>query len=188
MTPKEYFTSQDLVSKKRYDAMREFHLLDRPAAEVAQKYGYTINALYSLSRDFQIHLKKVKDGEDFFFKSQSTGRKPIKKEGLRELCISLRKKNYTVEEILGIANSKGYGTSYWSVYEIITKEGFARLPRRTRKEKTQLELPPIQAPMAEKLELKPEKFYSSKTGLLVFLSVIHTCTTYEVRVSMAYIR
>ena len=101
------------------------------------------------------------------------GRKPAKKEELEELIISLRKKNYAIEEIVGIANSKSYSVSYATVYNTLKKEGFARLPRRSAIDKKHLEQPSIKAPVAAKLEFNGEKFHSSHTGLFAFLPVIH---------------
>ncbi len=37
----EYFQMNHLVKKRRYDALKEFFFLKRPAKQVAQKYGYT---------------------------------------------------------------------------------------------------------------------------------------------------
>jgi transposase len=170
MTPEEYF-KQPMVHKKRYDALYDFFVNKKPAEEVAEKYGYTLASFYTLTRDFRKYLKE-EHREDFFFKSTVFGRKPIKKNDVRELAISLRKKNYSIEEIVSIAQSKGNQVSYWPVYQLLQEEGFSRLPRRTASEKKQLQLPKIQAPVAEKLEFEPEKFQSSHTGLFAFLPVI----------------
>ena len=172
MTPEKYFEFHQSVSKKRYDALHDFFVNNRPAAEVAKKYGYTLSTFYSLIRDFRKYLKED-HSEDFFFKDAALGRKPRKKDDLKELVISLRKKNHSVEEIVSIAQSMSYQTSYWTVYKILSQEGFAHLPRRSAMQKKQTALLPMKAPVAEKLELKPEKFQSSHTGLLVFLPIIY---------------
>ena len=129
MTPEEYFKSNQLVSKKRYDALHDFFMDKLPAEEVAKKYGYTLASFYSQVRDFRKHLKK-KHHEDYFFKETIMGRKPSKRDALRELAISLRKKNHSVNEIVTIAYSKSHKVSYWPVFKILQEEGFARLPRR----------------------------------------------------------
>jgi hypothetical protein len=172
MTPKEYFKSQSSVNKRRYDALHDFHVNKISAAKVAEKYGYTVSAFYTLSRDFVKHLKK-NPNEDFFFKNPVLGRKPEKRDSLTELAVSLRKKGYSVQEIVSIANSKSYNVSYWPVFQILKKEGFSRLQRRGIKEKKQLELAPIKAPAAEKIDFKPEKFQSSHTGLFAFMPIIY---------------
>jgi len=118
MEPEKYFELQQSTNKKRYDALRDFFVNKRPAEEVAKKYKYTLSAFYSLTRDFRSHLKKNRH-EDFFFKDVSLGRKPNKNDDLKELIISLRKQNYSIEEIVGIAQSKSYEVSYWPVYQLL---------------------------------------------------------------------
>jgi len=172
MKPEEYFESQQSVNKRRYDALYDFFKNKLSAQEVANKHGYTISTLYSLARDFRKHLKE-NNKEDFFFKESVLGRKRESNDALKELIIGLRKQDYSVEEIVSIAQSKSYEVSYWPVYQILHQEGFARLHRRSATEKKQLASPKIKAPVAEKLELNPEKFHSSNTGLLVFWSIIY---------------
>jgi len=185
MTAKEYFKSHLLVYKRRYDALNDFYVNELTASEVAKKYGYKLNAFYSLTRDFGKHLKEG-NTEDFFFKDVVLGRKPTKRNDIRELAVSLRKKNYSVQEIVSIANSKSYQVSYWPVYKILQEEGFARLHRRSALTKKQLALPPIKAPVAETLEFKPEKFHSAHTGLFAFLPVIHKYGIHQVIERSAY--
>ena len=65
MKPEEYFEFSPSVNKKRYDALHSFFVNKLPAAEVADRYGYTLTSLYSLIRDFRKHLKNSYQ-EDFF--------------------------------------------------------------------------------------------------------------------------
>jgi hypothetical protein len=171
MTPDEYFIFNQSVNKKRHDALHDFFVHKQLAFDVAEKYGYTLSSFYSLIRDFRKYLKED-HREDFFFKDTVLGRKPGKEDDLNEMIISLRKMNFSAEDIVGIANSKSYEVSYGYVYSILCKAGFARLPRRSDVSKKQLELPPMKAPVAEKLEWESEKFFSSHTGLFAFLPVI----------------
>jgi len=171
MTPEEYFMFNQSVNKKRYDALHAFFVNGLPAAGVAAGYGYTLPSFYSLIRDFRKYLKEAHQ-EDFFFKDTVLGRKPGMEDDLKEMIISLRKMNFSAEDIVGIANSRSYEVSYGYVYTVLRGAGFARLPRRSEQSKKQLELPPMKAPVAEKLEWSPEKFFSSHTGLFAFLPVI----------------
>lgn len=171
MRPIEYFQNMEIVNKKRYDALRAFFFEKRSAGEVAFTYGYSLSSLYSLTRDFRRHLKQDTE-EDFFFKDVILGRREIKREDLEGLVIGLRKANFSVEDILGIVNSKGYPVSYGYVYKLLDNEGFARLPRRSTPEKKKLEFPRIQAPIAGTLKMKAEKFQCGATGLFAFLPFI----------------
>ena len=178
MTPKDYFKFNKSARKKQYDALHDFYENDMPAAVVADKYGYTTTSFYSLTRDFTKYLKK-NHKEDFFFKDPFSGRRTvrepgedIRKESLKELIISLRKKNFSALDIVGIANSKSYAISYAFVYNVLRKEGFARLPRRSMMGKKQLALPAVTTPETEPLTWETEKFHSTHTGLFAFLPVI----------------
>jgi len=171
MTPEKYFKSVQSVNKKRYDALHDFFVNHLPASEVAAKYGYTRLTFYSIIRDFRQYLKEGHQ-EDYFFKNNTLGRKPSQDQTLKELIISLRKKNFAVEEIVCMVNAKGYNVSYQFVYQLLCKEGFARLPRRSRAMKKQLATTPMKAPVAGKLTWSAEKFQSSHSGLFAFLPVI----------------
>lgn len=171
MEPQDYFSSLEVINKKRYDALRAFFFEKRPAEEVASTYGYSIASFYSLTRDFRLHLKQ-NPVEDIFFKEVTLGRKQSKSPGLEEMITALRKQNFSAEDIVGIVNSKGYPVSYGYVYNLLNAEGFARLPRRGKQQKKDLELPKIKAPTAGNLEITDEKFYSASTGIFTFLPFI----------------
>jgi hypothetical protein len=171
MEPGEYFKTQEIVNKRRYDALRDFFTGKRGAQEVAGQYGYTTASLYSLVWDFRNYLQSGNKG-DFFFKDIRSGRKEIKDDDLRDMIISLRKLNFSTENILAIAHSKAYPVSYGYVYRLLKDEGFARLPRRSAEEKKKLELPVMQAPVSGKLKMVDEKFHTANSGLFTFLPVI----------------
>ncbi|MDR1342630.1 MAG: transposase [Prevotellaceae bacterium] len=173
MEPEEYFKAQEIVNKRRYDALRDFFAGKRSAQEVACQHGYTVSSLYSLARDFRSHLQSG-SGDDFFFKDIHSGRKEIKDGDLKDLIISLRKLNFSTEDILAIAHSKNYSISYGYVYRLLKDEGFARLPRRSSEEKKHLELPAMKAPISITLQVVDEKFHAAGSGLFAFLPVIRS--------------
>jgi hypothetical protein len=172
MTSQQYFSDVGSSQKKMYDALRDFYFLKQSAVDVAQRYGYKLSSFYSLSRDFREHLKS-NSGDSFFFKQQSVGRKPVPKTNeLNTLIITLRKQNFSTEDIVTIIQSKGLKASYGFVYQLIKKEGFARLPRRSNDFKSKQEISRIEAPVSVKLVLKNETFSTSTAGLLCFLPII----------------
>ena len=174
MNPYTYFSNQEIVNKKKYDALRAFFFEKLPAQEVANTDGYSLSSVYSLTRDFRKYLKQQGHGEDFFFKSTSLGRKGNQSEGLKDMVIGLRKQNFSAEDIVGIVNAKGHKVTYGYIYKLLNNEGFARLPRRRASEKGKLGLPKIKAPVAGMLEFKDEKFYSRSTGIFTFMPYIKT--------------
>ena len=168
----QYFSEHNSPAKRKYDALREFFFEGNIAENVAKKYGYTLSSFYSLSRDFRQHLKH-NEGDDFFFRKNSPGRKPIKKTNeLDELIINLRKQNYSTEDIVTIANSKDFNISYGYVYSLISREGFSRLPRRDREFRSKQTISKVKAPIASTLKIKDESFSTSTSGLLCFLPII----------------
>ena len=185
MTPEEYFDFQQPVLKKRYDALHAFFVDKLSASEVAESHGYSLKTFYSIIRDFRKYLKEGHK-EDFFFKNVALGRKPSKNDDLDEMIVSLRKKNFSVEDIVSIANSKSFKVTYGYVYKMLQQKGFARLPRRSAVFKKQLEFPTMKAPIAEKLEMKLEKFQSSNTGLLAFLPIIYQYGIHRIIESSSY--
>jgi transposase len=171
MEPYFYFERNDIINKRRYDALRDFFFLKHSAAEVADKYGYSLSTFYSLTRDFRKQLKDS-EGEDIFFKEVVYGRKKLAINTLDDMIIGLRKNNFSTEDIVGIINSKGYNVTYGYVYSLLKREGFARLPRRGKQEKKKLELPKIKAPDSCQFDFSEDKFHSSTTGIFAFLPFI----------------
>ena len=171
MEPESYFENHTPTYKRRYDALRAFFHQGIEASVVCEQYGFKLSAFYALSRDFRRHLKENPD-VDFFFKRVPFGRKKRQIKELDDLIIGLRKNNFSTQDIVGLANAKGFDVTYGYVYSLLRKEGFARLPRRGKAEKEKLMLPKIEAPVATKLVMSPEKFHSHSTGLFVFLPLI----------------
>lgn len=168
----QYFTEHGSSSKKKYDSLRDFYSQGHKAADVAEKYGYTLSAFYSLAKEFRNHLK-TGEGDNFFFRKTTKGRKPMQKTNeLNDLIISLRKQNYSSENIVSIANSKNFNISYGYVYQLLAKEGFSRLPRRSKEFKSKQTICKIEAPIASTLKIKDESFSTSTVGLLCFLPII----------------
>jgi len=172
MDATQYFAGHGSSSKKKYDSLRDFYFLRHKAADVAEKYGYTLSAFYSLTKEFRSYLK-TGEGDDFFFRKTTKGRKPIEKtHELDDLIISLRKQNYSSENIVTIANSKNFNISYGYVYQLLTKEGFKRLPRRSNEFRSKQTICKIEAPKTGMLKIKDESFSTSTAGLLCFLPII----------------
>ena len=129
MTPKEFFQTPHHATQRRYEALRAFYLEGCNAEQVAQRFGYTVSTVYSLTRDFQHQLNHSSVGESFFV-TPIRGRQPKPgSESLRRLIIELRKKYLSVPDIKAIIDALGEEASEKYIYEVVHHEGFARLPR-----------------------------------------------------------
>ena len=169
----DYFASRDPVIKKKYDALRDFFYNKENADTVANKYGYTLSAFYSLTKDFRKFLNQ-NPRDDYFFRKKSLGRKHKEPEaGIDQLIIDMRKKNYSSEDILQSLQAAGNRVSYQYVYQLLRSEGFAKLSRRGRQEKASLEIPKLKAPVSEQISLEDDSFITSSAGLLCFLPYVN---------------
>ena len=172
MKPVDYFENNEIVIKKKYDALREYFYENRSAIDIAKKYSYTLFSFYSLIRDFKKFIE-LNPTEDYFFRNLQPGRKPRNDaDSINELIINLRKKNYSTEDIMSFLHSKEHTISYGYIYQLLHKEGFARLLRRSKNDKYNLTKPKIIAPIAEKIIIKNENYFTKTSGIFCFLPII----------------
>jgi len=174
MKAEKYFKNMTGVAKK-YEVMRAFFKEKMTAEEVAIKFGYTVNTVYSLTKQFRKQLQKD-PRKDPFFKEEKKGR-PYKKErsGLKLLIVSLRKKNLSVPDIKAIIDTQpSLNASESYIDYVLKQEGFLRLPRRAQKDRGLKELPEkqIEAEKSRALDFIPERFSSSDIGVLCFLPIL----------------
>ena len=136
---KSFFKKPQNAIHKQYEALRAFFFEEKSAEVVAKKFGYTINAVYSLVRDFKKQFKEAKSPIKNFFVELKTGPKPKSSEDpTYSLIVLLRKKNLSVPDIKTILDSQSADVSETYIYKILKKEGFARLPRRTIQTKQEM--------------------------------------------------
>lgn len=170
----EFFKNPISTTHKQFEALRMFFVEEKTAFEVANKFGYTENTIYTLIRDLRIKLKRSLD--DPFFIKKSAGRK-IKAETnkAKEIIIALRKKYFSVQDIKTVLDAQQIKVSEKQIHNILKQEGFARLPRRSKSAKKQV-MASIQLPATQSslLENKSDAFYSQeRTGVLCLIPYIH---------------
>jgi hypothetical protein len=169
MIPVDYFSKPQSVPQKQYEALRSYFMDGQTAEAVAKAFGYTYRGFTTIVSDFRKRLKD-RPGEEPFFQSRPKGRKHSISVGeTRELIIDLRKKYYSVEDIKVVCDSKDLQVSEKTIYNILTEEGFSRLPRRLRQEKVRLEAPAIAAAKSMMLAVGDEEFKSAAAGILTLL-------------------
>lgn len=184
----DFFTNPQNILHRHYEALRSFLHEKKPAAEVAEKFGYTVSTLYSLARDFKERLKD-NSAEGFFFAQNKIGRKPREAhDELHTLIIMLRKKYLSVPDIKSILDTQKHSVSEKQIYNILKADGFARLPRRNTPQKDMklTESLAISAPKTVILESKEEEFNTCSAGILSFLPLIKTIGIEEMILSSNY--
>lgn len=130
------------------------------------------NSYTSLVSSFRKKLKSDPKESLFFVESQPGRKEAVATRDVKSIIISLRKKYYSVPDIKVILDASGHSISEKNIYNIIAAEGFARLPRRTKMVRQQLDRVQIPAEKSEMLFFNPEVFKSSNAGILMFLTLI----------------
>jgi len=173
MKAKSFFKNIKNIAHKKYEALRAFYYDRKSADQVSKEFGYTKNAFYSITRDFNRSLKEDIDPIKRFFIKNLPGPKKHKQTNVINLIISLRKKYLSVSDIKSIIDSQGLDISETFIYKIIKKEGFARLPRRGLQIKNEtISNSFINAPKATLIKKTKENFSSSNLGILCFVPYI----------------
>ncbi len=165
--PKEYFRKYRSASQKKYEALREYYLNNLPASVVAEKYGYTQSSFYSLLREFKAFLK-TNPRDDYFFKVKSPGKRTKRiSDDIKKEIISLRKEGFSIQEIKSILDARGCVVSESYCYRLLKKEGFQKLKKRKRSEKTA-----VKESVSISLDFSPEAFQSSNIGILLLIPYV----------------
>jgi hypothetical protein len=167
-----FFLEPTLTSHKQYEALRKYYIEGVTAREVADQFGYTYRAMTSLITAYHKKLDKDPTGS-FFFVENKAGRKiGSGTNQAKATIINLRKKYYSVPDIKVVLDAMGLKISEKNIYNIISAEGFSRLPRRAKLVRQQLEEAQLPAEKSCSLTFNKEIFKSSNAGILMFLPLI----------------
>jgi transposase len=121
----EYFTEPASAAQRRYEALRAYFTDEMPAAEVADRFGYStasIHQMATLLRKGRLNL---------FTETRPGPKGPRKATGtLRARVLELRGAGHSVTEIAAACTAEGMPVSAQTVWQILDAEGLPRLPRR----------------------------------------------------------
>ena len=172
MKPESFFLEPILVSHKQYEALRSYFVELMPAQQVAKEFGYTYRAFTSLVATFRKKLKDDPSGAFLFVENQPGRKISMSTDQVKTHIIEMRKKYYSVPDIKVALDGLGYHISEKNIFNVVSKEGFSRLPRRSKLARQQLESPQIQADKSSALNFSSEVFKSLSGGILMFLPLI----------------
>ena len=121
----EYFTEPASSAQRRYEALRAYFLDEMPAAEVADRFGYSTASIHQMA-------SLLRQGRLTLFAGTRPGPKgPRKATGkLRQRALELRAAGHSVTEIAAACTREGMPVSAQTVWQILDAEGLPRLPRR----------------------------------------------------------
>jgi len=166
VTDAKYFLKPKATAHKRYEALRAYYIDNLSQERAADRFGYTTNSFRALVRDF-------KQGRLDFFIEKSRGpttrRTP---HSVHEMIVELRKKNKSVYDICDILDEEGVHVSDATVRRILRSEGFARLSRRTDRERgitKKRSLLPEKARLLDFATLSPTTLKCQVAGIYSFI-------------------
>jgi transposase len=121
----EYFTAPSGAAQRRYEALRAYFTEDMPAAEVADRFGYSTASVHQMAT-------LLRKGRLALFTDPRPGPKgPRKATGeLRARVLALRAAGHSVTEIAAAVTAEGLPVSAQTCWQILDAEGIGRLPRR----------------------------------------------------------
>ena len=121
----EYFLAPAGASQRRYEALRAYFVDGMPAAEVADRFGYSTASVHQMAT-------LLRHGKMSLFTDPRPGPKgPRKATGeLRARVLALRAAGHSVTEISAALTAEGLPVSAQTAWQILDAEGIPRLPRR----------------------------------------------------------
>jgi hypothetical protein len=121
----EYFTVPAGAGQRRYEALRAYFLEETPAAEVADRFGYSTASVHQMAT-------LLRAGKLSLFADTKPGPKgPRKVTGtVRARVLELRAAEHSVSEIAATLTTEGVPVSAQTVWQILDAEGLPRLARR----------------------------------------------------------
>lgn len=173
---KRYFQNPQDLSQKKYEALRAFYVDKIEHKEVADKFGYTPAYFKKLRSSFNIQINQGLN--PFFYPKKKGPKKRSTDLETIEQIIQLRKQNHSINDIKTVLDAKGQNLSLETIDNILKDQGFAPLPRRSRKERNSIAIPqkiqpPICQPLPGVTEMADDAFSSERGGgILIFLPLI----------------
>jgi transposase len=164
----EYFTDPAGPAQRRYEALRAYFLDDMPAAEVADRFGYSTASVHQMAT-------LLRKGRLALFAETRPGPKgPRKATGtLRARALELRAGGHSVTEIANALTAEGMPVSAQTVWQILEAEGLPRLPRRDDGRRgPPAKLAPVQAAALPAWPAGPLSLPCDHAGLLLLLPAI----------------
>ena len=164
----EYFTEPAGPAQRRYEALRAYFLDELPAAEVADRFGYstaTVHQMATLLRKGRLAL---------FAEARPGPKGPRKATGtLRARALELRAAGHSVTEIAAALSGEGMPVSAQTVWQILDAEGLPRLGRRDEGRRgPPARLDPVKATALPGWPATPVSLPCDHAGLLLLLPAI----------------
>jgi transposase len=121
----EFFLEPSGSAQRRYEALRAYFVQEMPAAEVADRFGYSTASVHQMAT-------LLRSGRLSLFAESKPGPKgPRKATGqLRTRVLALRAGGHSISEIAAALTAGGLPISAQTVWQILSEQGLPRLARR----------------------------------------------------------
>lgn len=172
MEPVTFFTHPKSSTHRQYEALRAYYVENKTAQKVAIQFGYTVQSFYSFTREFKIRLKSIRPEQSFFIQPHRGRKRKNEADSIEQEMIALRKQYLAITDIKAALDAHQIPVSEKYIYNVLKKEGFARLPRRNQAQRIEASggLSTLSAPKSECLSFEPEQFSCQNSlGVLCFL-------------------
>jgi len=173
---KDFFLSPKHPFQKQYEALRAFYIDGKTSEQVAIQFGFSKNYFDKFRSYFHQTLQQGKLPN--FFAPLTPGRNTKSvEEDSKQRVIALRKMNHSIVDIKAILDAMNINLNHNQIDKILKADGFARLHRRSKIEKTQIQIPTkIKPPKCQPLTqldlIQAQKFDTRYGGVFLFLPLI----------------
>jgi hypothetical protein len=159
---------------RQYEALRAYFVDKLPSAQAAERFGYTPGSFRVLCHAFRQNPQRP-----FFLSDRRAASaeppKAIsdKRAAVRVGVIELRKRNFSIYDIVSALREQGQPLSPPAVWAILHEEGFAKLPRR-RDEERPVNARPSAAAVADarRIDWTAREFRTQFGGLFLFVPML----------------
>lgn len=161
----DYFLQPDGAAQRRYEALRAYFVEEMPAAEVADKFGYSTRSVHQMAT-------LLRSGKmNLFAESKPGPKRPRKVTGrLRTKVLKLRAADHSVTEISRALTAAGWPISAQTVWQILQDEGLPRLATRDDDRRgSPARLDPVKAAALPAWPAEPVSLPCDHAGLLLLL-------------------
>ena len=164
-----FFLAPETSPHRQYEALRAYFVEQLPSAEVARRFRYSAGSFRVLCHQF-----RHDPGKRFaFFHPVSRPHAAPARDPVRELVITLRKRNLSVYDIQRELAAGEHHISINALTVLLREEGFARLPRRRDDERpAALKAESAEVADVRRLDLSPRSFRTTLAGLFLFAPLL----------------
>jgi hypothetical protein len=160
------------ATHRQYEALRAFFVEKAPSQEVAERFGYTPGSFRVLCHHF-----RADPAREFFLPARTRAvreeKPPSKSSRLRDRIVEMRKQNLSVYDIAAALGAEGETLSAPAIWQVLSAEGFARLPRRGDEERgARVRATAAAAADVRALDLSAREFRTELGGLFLFVPAL----------------